>query len=292
MKQYILVLVLAVLAAVFVPGCATAPSSTVARYHFGSELPQQTPMVTAVPAVVVVETPPQPRVVWVKTNQGYVQAYEEKNQTYVVNGAGEMIPIPSGTGLDIVYVEPRDIQVMRQESRSDFYALLRADQQNHRESMDWARYRLQKDEQEHQQMLEERRQDLREQEQLVDNIQDLNQMRNQNVLLGTNTIPTPAQIQERRQAPVLVRVPEQRGARSTVPSVSKPLVVERRVERAEVAEQRKPVVVPPKKRTSAPVVTREPVVTRQSTSARPERQKMVVRPEAGSQPRTRDGRVK
>ncbi len=278
------------LAAVFVPGCATAPSSTVARYHFGSELPQQTPMVTAVPAVVVVETPPQPRMVWMKTNQGYVQAYEEKGQTYVIDGAGEMIPIPSGTGLDIVYLEPQDIRVMGQENRANFYAQLQAEQRDHRRSMDWAQYRLRQDQQEHRQELENRQQDLREQEQLVDNIQDLNQMRNQNVLLGTNTIPTPAQIEERRQTPVLVRVPEQRGARSTVPSVSKPLVVERRVERAEVAEQRKPVVVPPKKRTSAPVVTREPVVTRQSTSARPERQKMVVRPEAGSQPRTRGER--
>lgn len=281
--RYALVIMLAVMAVV-VSGCATAPSSGV-NYHYGSRLP------LAPAPVVVVETPPQPREVWIETSRGSVQAWQQGGQTYIVDGLGQTIPVPSGVGLDIVYANPGDIRVMRQEDRADFHSMLRADQQNHNQSMNWARYRLQRDQQEHRQEMEERRQDLREQEQVIETLEDLNRMRNQNVLLGTNTIPTPAQVQERRQMPVFVRVPEQRGARSTVPSVSKPLVVERRVERAEVVEQqRKPVVVPPKKRTSAPVVTREPVVTRQSTSARPERQKMVVRPEAGSQPRTRGER--
>ena len=207
-----------------------------------------------------------------------------------------MIPIPSGTGLDIVYVEPRDIQVMRQEARADFYALLRADQQNHRESMDWARYRLQKDRQEHQQEMEERQEDRRDQQQLMDIVDEVNDIRNQNLFLGTNIIPTPSQVQDRRlpqgvKIPAtVIRTSEERSVRMTTPSVSRPLATERRVVRAEVVEQRKPMVVPPKKRTSAPVVVREPVVTRQSASSRPERQKMVVRPEAGSQPRTRGER--
>lgn len=283
--RYALVIMLAVMAVV-VSGCATAPSSGV-NYHYGAHLP-------LVPApVVVVETPPQPREVWIETSRGSVQAWQQGGQTYIVDGLGQTIPVPSGVGLDIVYTNPGDIRVMRQEDRADFHSMLRADQQNHNQSMNWARYRLQRDQQEHRQEMEERRQDLREQEQVIETLEDLNRMRNQNVLLGTNTIPT--QVQDRRIQQQEVKIPatvirtsEERSVRMTTPSVSRPLATERRVERAEVAEQRKSVVVPPKKRTSAPVVTCERVVTpRQSASVNSQR---VVRPEAGSQPRTRGER--
>ncbi len=287
MRKYVMVVFLVVLAVIIVSGCAT-PTSGV-RYHYGESLPLA-PMPVAISSVpVVVEIPPQPREVWLQTSQGSVQAWQQGRETYVVDGAGQIIPVSSGIGLDIVYSNPQDIRVMRHEDRSDFYALLRADQQGHRQSMDWARYRLQRDQQEHWQELDDRRQDLREQEQAVQVLEDLNRMRNQNVLSGTNVIPTSTQIQERRRevkTPIVVRTSEQRSVRVTVPSVSKPVVTERRVN----VERKSPVVVPPKKRTSRPEVSivRERVTPVSPTSVRAQR--VVVRPEVGSQPRTRGER--
>ncbi len=276
MNKSFLVILLAVVATV--SGCASTSSGGLVNYHYGASLPlgKTSPVVT----------PSQPREVWIQTPEGTVQAWQQGRETYVVDGSGQMIPVPSGVGLDIVYTNPHDISVMRREDRSDFYALLRADQQGHRQSMDWARYRLQRNEQEHRQEIRDRQEDRRDREQTIEIFQDLNRLRNQNIYLGTNIIPTPEQMRARRpevSPSITVRTSTSRSVRANVntPSYSvKPYVAQPRSQRVE----RKPVASPQKRQPAPRVAPRRVVALKATVSPQT---RVVTRPGVAPQPKTR-----
>ena len=266
--------ILAVLAVL--SGCASTPSGGgLVNYHYGASLP-----VATTSAVVI---PSQPRKVWIQTPEGTMQAWQQGRETYVVDGAGQMIPVPSSVGLDIVYTNPRDISVMRREDRSDFYALLRADQQNHNQAVNWARFRLQQDRQEHQQEIRDRQEDRRDREQAIEVIQDLSRLRERNVSLGINIIPTPEQVRVRRQTPpTVVRTSTSRSVRATPTASSssaKPYVAQRRQ-----AVERKPVVTPQKRQTAPRVAVERP--QRNKVTASPQT-RVITRPGAMAPPQTR-----